>query len=271
MPPTCRIGPSYVPVEAAGANTRILDPLLVGLLDYFSFWIRLTLNDKLAEVQGPIDSNPILDACPAEHCFPWDHKGTFCRQHKVGDEMKVPLPGLWMWEEGATSTKEGATLWYAATQRTIKMSWVFPELQIPGYSGRSGLANAVSNAILKACDEGRHPDYGYGTDPAGTWILGSLNLHALDFVRGAHGALQGIPNSSVAGNGGVRGSDGAIQRFHPAYEATFQVVEKIEQRQFVLPDDVLVEGTVAINHGEDANDTTLVLERTIPGPDELVP
>lgn len=271
MAPTYRIGSSTVPVEAAGTNTRILDPLLLGLLDYFAFWIRLTLNDKLAEMGGPIDSNAITDACPSDHLFTWDHKSTFTRKHTINGVERVPLPGMWAWEESSTSTKEGATLWFGAVQRTIRLHWIFPELQVPGFGGRAGMQRAVGDALLQACDKGLHQDYGYNGDPAGTLILTSLGLHTLSFERGAPGRLEERPTASVVGNGGAPASSGAVQRFFPAYDCTLKVIELIGQRDIVLPDDALIEGRVTINHGEDANDTTLVLERTIPGPDELVP
>ncbi len=258
------IGNQTLPVPTSGANSRFRDPTIVGLLDYFAFWIREAISTKLAEMGGPVNSSPIIDACPSAHCFPWNHNSSFMRPHNVAGVMTVPLPGMWMWWTEATMGKQ-QTLWFDSSQRICTLHYIFPELQIPdGYNARSGLEAVALNAIQLACTEGRHPEYAPPNAAAGAWIPSVYNLIAFEFLKGSIGRLSQKPNNSITGNRGSSNSEGATQRFYPALEATISVQERIGRREPDPINDLLEETTIGLYHGDDADDGILILERIVP-------
>lgn len=272
MPSTWKVGSETIPLQTVSANAPHRDPTLVGLLDYLGFWIKTSLDTRLSEFQGPNDSSIISDACPTGHRFPWNHNGTFARPQKVDDAgtMSVPLPGLWAWVTSETATDEGATLLCEAVlSRVVRVDYIFPELQLPdGINARSGLINSIGRTIALALDQGRHASYGYGSDADGTPICQSLRLLGARFVSGEPKGIITRPTSSTAGAQGHARSDGAVQRFFPVYEATIHVLERVDPRAVVLPDDRLIEGTLTIAQGDDATDALDVLDRILsPAPD----
>lgn len=275
MPTTSAyVGPLLLPIESAGANSPILDPTIAGLLAYFRHWIRESLNAKLAEIQGPDDSTTVEDACPLGNTFPWNHNSSFMRKHVCADDPstpRVPLPGMWMWSEGEESTKEGATLWYEARVRNMKLHWIFPEVQIPnGFMARSGLAGAVGAAIHKACETWRHPTFTPAGAAAGASILTTLNLLGIEFQRGAEGRMSQAPSNLVGGNKGTSGGEGAVQRFFPTYEASIRVWERVGLWESDPVADALGDSALAINHGDSVADTDEVLQRILIAPDDLL-
>lgn len=264
---TWAVGTQTIPLPSVSANAPLRDPTLVGLLDYLGYWIKSALDTRLADLQGPESSSTITDACPTGHRFPWDHRGTFMRPQKTASDgtMSVPLPGLWAWIESDTTTDEGATLLCETVMnRVVRVDYVFPEVQLPdGISARSGLVTSVGRIIALALDQGRHPAYGYGSDADGTFITQSLRLMAARFVSGEPVGLIPRPTSSTAGAQGLARSDGAVQRFYPAYQARIHVMERIDPRALVLPDDRLSEMSVTIANGDDADDGLDILERVL--------
>lgn len=268
---TWQVGAESLPVAAAGDNIAWRDPTLVGLLDYFGFWIKHAIDDRLAELEGPTTSAAITDACPTGHRFPWNHNGSFMRPHKTAaGTMSVPLPGLWAWVVAETESDEGASLLYeGSVQREIKLCYVFPEVQLPdGFNARSGLMSSVARALQLAIQQRRHAVYGYESDANGTSILESLNLLGMRFQRGEPMLLGERPTN--AGGNGKRASEGAVLRFFPAYELTLQVLERIGVRDAVVPGDVMGDCTLDIDHGEDVTDATTVLQRVMLTPPDVI-
>lgn len=268
---TLYVGGQLLPLESAGANSPIHDPTIVGLLDYFGFWLRTSLSAKLSEMGGPTDSTAIADACPAAHLFPWNHGGAFMRQHQTGVGVTAaPLPGLWMWSESEEWSKEYSTIMFDAVERTVRLHWIFPQVQIPnGFDARSGLAAAAGRAIIAACSNGRHPSYGYGADAPGTSVLLSLGIQHMGFVRGQAGMMAPVPGAGANGQGRSQ-SEGTTQRFFPAYDATIQVVERVKVWEPDTIADAMHDNSVVISTGEVSDDTTEVLTVNLPSPADVL-
>lgn len=268
------VGPQLLPAETAGANSALRDPTIDGLLEFFAHWIRETCSDKIVEMQGPVSSAAVEDACPVTHLFPWNHNGTFMRKHACSDDPatpREPLPGLWIWEESVERSRTHDTLWYKAHERTLRLNWIFPMVQIPGgYAARSGLTAAVGRAILAACDHQRHPTFELNGSAPGAKVISAIgpNILGFYFERGAHGSMAPSPGSSVANNGGRAASEGAVQRFYPAFDATIKVVERVGEFESEYPDDVNQDGSLVISVGDNVADTVDVLERILIAPDD---
>lgn len=261
-------GGQLLPRAAAGTNSQWRDATLDGLLAYFAFWLRTTLSAKAAEMGGPVSSAAITDACPAANLFPFNHNGTFMRP--LAGASAAPLPGLWLWEESAEATKEGATLFHPVVLvRTLRLNWIFPEVQVPdGIAARSGIVSDALSTIAKACDEGFHPSYAPTGHPAGTAMHTALSLLGFSFVRGQYGAMAPKPNGASVRDG--RASDeGVAQRHFPALDATIRVHERIGNWEAVVPDDTLGDSTLTIEHGDSTADTIEILERVLTAPDDL--
>jgi hypothetical protein len=271
--PSWVVGSETLPVAAAGANAAWRDPTLVGLLAYFGHWLKYSLDTRLAELQGPEDSDEITDACPVAHRFPWDHNGTFMREHKTAaGTMSVALPGLWAWCTGEVESDEGASLLYEGTlQREIRVHYVFPEVQIPdGYNARSGLLASVGRALNLAVRLRRHPTFSYGIHPANASIEEMLNIQGMRVVRGDQGRIGVRPAGGTTGGQGRARDEGSAQRFFPAYEMQLQVFERIYQRNRVVPDDVMGDSTLTIANGESVADATDILERVLLAPSDVI-
>lgn len=264
-------GGRLFPIESAGTNSAIEDGVVMGLLSYFGFWLKAGLDAKLSEMQGPTTSAAVEDACPVENRFPWDHNGTFMRPHNTGETSPaVALPGLWLWEESAERTREGATLWndYAIV-RTLRMHWVFPQVQIPGgFAARSGLLTEASRIIAKACFEKRHPSYTPTGSAAGTSIVNALGILGLELVSATPGRLSVLPSGGTAGNLGRPGNEGVVQRFYPALNVALRTWERVGEWLADATADKMQDGSILIRAGDNTADTADLLERVVIAPDD---
>jgi len=262
-------GSQLLPVEQSGTNSALRDPTLDGLLAFFGHWLKFGLDSKLSELQGPTSSAAIEDACPAAHRFPWNHNGTFMRAHNTGEAAPASvLPGLWIWEEGSERSKEGATLWHSdTTLRTLRLNWVFPQVQIPdGFAARSGLIAAAQRLLAKACFEKCHATHEPAGWAAGTTVTRALNLIGLELQRSSETRLAVLPSGGTAGNLGRPGNEGAVQRFYPCLDATIRVWERVGVWERAVPEDVLQDSTITIAVGDNTADTIDLLERAAIAP-----
>jgi hypothetical protein len=259
---TTGVGPLTLPIPTTGTNSDLDDVTLVGLLDYLAFWLRLTLNSKLAEQGGPTTAGAITDACPTSHLFPWHHQGTFVRPLPGGGS--VPLPGMWAWEESAEPTDEFATLLYDVVKRVITVQYIFPELTAPkGVVGRNGLLAAAMRTFANAAEWGRHPTYGFDGEAVNTPIATSCDWRHWRF-KGSKQVLEAsLPGTGSTSQAATRAA-GAEKRFYPSLLATFEVWERVSLRTASVADD-MVPGTTTIQIVDDSiSDNALdVMERTL--------
>lgn len=270
---TSTVGPETLPLPVAGTDSALRDETIVGLLDYLAFWLRTDLSDKLAEMGGPTTSAAIIDACPAENLFPWDHGGTFMRVHPSTGATTAPLPGMWAWEVSCEPADDYATLLHRSVfRREIRVHYVFPLVQIPdGFNARSGLMSSVGRAFMRAGHFGSHTSYGYDGAPAGEPIWRTLQWRAFQFVKCEPGRIAVMPSGAAQNTGGRPGNEGHVQRFYPALSSTWHVWERVEPKQAAYPDDAMQDGTFTILTGDDVGDTTEILDRVLIGPDDLAP
>lgn len=263
---TTGVGPLVLPVPTTGANSDLDDPTLVGLLAYLGFWVRLTLNDKLAEQGGPTVAGAIADACPSSHLFPFDHQGTFVRP--LPGETAAPLPGLWAWDESSESTTEYATLLYEVVKRTITVQYIFPELTSPkGVVGRNGVLAAVMRTFAKAAEWGKHPTFGHDGDVVGTPIQNSCGWRYWQFKSAKQTTAASVPGSASSSQSSQRAA-GAEKRFFPSLLATFEVWEQIGLQEPDAADDA-IDGDLGIQIVDDSiSDDALPLMERVLDPDD---
>jgi hypothetical protein len=260
MADTSLVGGRTIPVPAGGTDSQLGDPTLLGLLDHLGFALKEGLDTKLSEMRGPVTSAAITDACPTANRFPWDHGGSFARN--TPGENTPPIPALYAWE--TSSRFMPLTLYWDCLERQIKVQYIFPELQVPsGNSARHGLMSDVARIFAKATERYmRHDSYGYGSDADGTPLFRSIGVLAIRMNEGQYGRLEAIPSGSSAANGRSNAA-GTIQRFFPAYEATFTVWERIEPRNAEIPGDVMGDSTLTIAVDAEGDGLDL-LERILP-------
>jgi hypothetical protein len=259
------IGSQTLPLEAGGVDSPISDPRAVGFLSYFGFWIKQALDTKLAEMGGPTASGAYTDACPVPYRFAWNHCGNFMRPHPADGTMQVPLPGLWIWCERTVPSQRYSTLLYRAYEHTYRLNYIFPPLAIPdGYNARSGLTATIGNALMVACDKGRHPLYGYGADADGTPLVVSLDLMAFDYVGGVPGMFEPTPTTGKNGKG-RGGAVGAEIQFYPAYDMTFTVVDRVGDWVSDPVADAMPDVLVSIEESE-----LEILERVLVAPEDTL-
>lgn len=223
MADTNTVGSLALPIAAGVIDDALDDPTLLGLLAYVGHWLKESLDAKLAQQNGPAVEGAILDACPVEHRFPWNHGGAFMRP--LPATGKPPLPGLWAYEQQATQREE--TMYWSAIERTIVVQYIFPELVSPsGMSRRSGLMGAVSRIMAKAFERGREASFGYDGAPLGQPLFRSLGVQSIGLVSCKPGHIEVIPGGMAQGTGRTNTS-GTVHRFYPSVEATVRVVERI--------------------------------------------
>lgn len=259
MSDVSQVGPQTLPVPLGGTDSALQDLTLVGLLDCLGFVLKADLDGKLGEMRGPVDGNPIADACPVAHRFPWNHEDTFTRP--LPGETTEPLPALYAWEE--SSERVQGTLVHDFIKRKITVQYIFPELQLPwGASARHGLAATVERSFAKAADRFfRIAGYGFGGAPDGTPLWQTINVTRIVFVGGQPGRLEPKPSGSSSGAGRSNAA-GHIQRAYPCFQGVFHVLERIEKPTEVYEDFAKnVTGTIALGTDDDGLD---ILSRVIP-------
>jgi hypothetical protein len=258
---TSYVGPTLLPLATAGANSAIRPALEVGILDFAGFLAKTAADAKLAEMGGPVTSAAITDACPAAHRFPWDHSGTFMRPLPAevalaaseGRQPLPPLPAMYCWVTQTVPTAMGATPTRSCLEHTVRLDYIFPQLQIPGgFDARSGLVRAIGDQLARYfgptyCT--RHPSYGYGSDADGTPLYRSLRCFDIVATRVSYRPKAVAPTGSSQGNVGRPGNEGHVQRFFPCFELELRAIVPVEPPQPVEPDDVLGDTLVTMNVG----------------------
>lgn len=213
------VGGLSLPIDAGVASTALADPAVVALADYIGYWLRLTLNAKLANMGGPTDLTGQVynNACPSTNVYTYDPQQFWVRN---------PKPALYVWWNGR-STRARGTLVYDFRERELDILWVFSETHAPdGDDMRAGLPAAVDATIWRAHSRGSHPSYGYNGAAPGTPIYRSMGVDAWEYTEGVAGSLVPVP-ASDARVGGV--GDGQVVRYHPALKGKVVVRERVYQ------------------------------------------
>ena len=258
------VGPQALPVAAGAANESLDDTTLDGLLAYLRHWLKASLDAKLAQQGGPETSAAITDACPEDHVFAWNHRGTFVRKDEAGTK---PLPGLWAWEESQESTSEYATLLYEVVRREIRVHYIFPEVMLPkGYNARDGLMPTVARVFAKAAERGKHSTFGYAGADEGTPIWESCGWRHWEYVGGRFEPAAMLPGNTRSAASAR--AEGAEKRFYPSFLATFRIWERIGLQEPTAA-DAIADGSLVIQIANDDDETALALmERVLESSDD---
>jgi hypothetical protein len=250
---TSLVGGQLLPIPTGGQDSDLVDHGVSGILSYLAHYLRSDLNTKLAEMRGPATVAPITDVAPASRLFPFDHEGTWARVVGSGPTPKPPAlaqPAMWAWATASRPNKAHSTLVFDAIERTVFVEWIFPELQVPdGMGNRAGLQQAVAAVFHKAYSRNRHDTWAYNGQAAGLEVHVALGLMGWSIVECTAGRLQPKPRPVQRA-----GEDGFVKRFHPCVKARLELIERVQGRSAVIPDDVLQDATFdfAINDGNDS-------------------
>lgn len=245
---TYQVGGLEIPLPTAG-DLAITDPVLVKLVDYLAYWITYGLGAK-GVLQRPTEITNVL---PAGNRFYYDPRGTWVRDPK-------PAFYLW-WPDGQKSKKTSRGIAQAFRERELRLLYILADVQWPdGARIYSGLADAVDAIMHQASEEGRHPLYGYGTDPTGTPIAHSIarpGAFEWEYAGGQPRFLVPRPSPSErqSANGG-----GVIVRGYPVLEGTIMVRERIDGDDDAL--ELLEDVPVGIT-----TEGVTILEGWLPAPD----
>tara|TARA_B100001123_G_scaffold393807_1_gene474065 strand:- start:554 stop:1351 length:798 start_codon:yes stop_codon:yes gene_type:complete len=249
------VGGLALPVNPGELNSELVDPTVRGMLDYLAFWLNYTLSPKLSNIQGTS-----AVAVPANNRYPFDPDTVFVRE---------AVPALYVW--GTTSKYDEWTLVWGMRTRTINVMYVFDPLHTPkGVTVRHGLENAVDATFARACDWGRHREYGYNGDPPNTPIAKSVGWKRWDYQQFASGLIWKIPTGAGGGAGGGsfgNTNDGSDRRGYPSVRGTFAVQQLIGGDQLLDPQDVATDIAVTIETGDNTADTVTIREGILPAPD----
>lgn len=258
MDPAIDVGGLALPVPAGTGDAHIVDPSVSGLLDFGAYLIKWALDQRLTQLQGPTNGNPITDACPTANRYPFNPETT---------HVRLPKPALFAWWDGDSQVSQWTTI-YGVRKRTIKLLYLFPEVVLPGgMTARAGLPAVVDACFAKLANERYHPDYGYDGAPDGTDIATSLNLIDLRYTGGQQGMMFEVPGNTTVADQGKTG--GHVQRGYPSLLGSFQVWEKVGVTAGVDPTDVALDTLVDIRTNEqgDLSDTMLIHSGYLPATD----
>jgi hypothetical protein len=236
-----RVGSLEMPVPQGAALETFSDPTLEVLLAFLGKWLKSELDSKLSQL-----TPTSADACPVANRYPYNPEDTFVRN---------PSPALYAWEE--SSKVEPWTLRWDVMVRRIRVMYVFEELVKPfGFMARHGLMSAVAKTFAKASERRRKSDFQHEDDPLGWPISLSLNLLDWKMTEGQQGFLQAIPSGGDL--------DRQVRRGYPAYQAIFEVTERIDQRTI---SELLADGVISIETGDHTGSTIEFMERIAEAPD----
>jgi len=248
---TSPVGALTLPVPVGAANSKLSDPFVDGLLDYLAFFIKNSLDAKLATLIG----TP-ADAVPTTNRFTYDP------DEPQGQFVKLPTPALFVWWTGESEVRS-LSMHFDFLIRQIHALYVFEELpREVEMAKRAGLLHAVNATFAKAAERQRHPSYGYNSFPVGTPLFGSLGVDP-DTV--AFRYLGGKPERFGIDND-KRGRRDQAGRTYPAIRGRFEVHERVEQDTMEVGDALGdVELTINATGGEAPPAEHMV--RYLPAPD----
>lgn len=243
---TAALGGLTLPVAAGASLSTLDDPVLSLLSDYFAWWIKQSLDAKLA-VQSPTSA----DACPTANRFLYDPGEYWVRN---------PVPALYVWSD--RGERVDGTMVYSMRRRSVRLMYVFQELVVPtGANARRGLISAVEAAILEACERKGHESYSYGGGVAGRPVMhyvASPGMWTFEYASGNHGYVWPVGEER-----------GQVQRAYPALQASIDVLERMSSVEMTSPADDRGDLTVTIRTNENGDMTDIVdfMTRYLPAED----
>lgn len=236
-----KVGSLDLPVPQGAALETFRDPTLQALMAYLGKWLQTELNSKLAQL-----TPTSADACPEDNRYPYNPEDTFVRNG---------FPALYVWEESAQL--QPWTIRWEVLVRKIRVMYIFEELVKPhGIQARHGLMGAVAKTFAKASERRRHSNFQWDNDPQGWPLSFSLNVLDWKMLEGQQGFLQAIPSGGDA--------ERQVRRGYPAFQATFEVTERIDQRTI---EELLADGVISIDTGDHTGDVIEFMERIAEAPD----
>jgi hypothetical protein len=250
------IGPLRIPLRSNGYPSPISDPTITGFLDYFRFWIRHGLGQKIGD---PNDTQP--DALPEEHLFDFDPGDNWTRL--LNSDGDPALPALFLWQ-AASSKPEQHTIVRHKRTRTFRIMYVAKPIDGPeGSPVFSGLGSAIDAILTKAYARGRHPHYGYNGSARGTSITESLNLLGWSYEGGQPGMMAPVPGTSPR----IGGPSGGNQvQYFPAMLGAMTVVELVEDDEQTTDGPQDIPFDIRINDPANPDGPLSILDRTLESP-----
>lgn len=250
------IGPLRLPIRSEGYPSTISDPTITGFLDYFRFWIRHGLGQKIGD---PNETQP--DPLPAEHLFDFDPGDTWVRIED--DDEAQMLPALYIWQAAASKPEQHTIARYKRT-RSLRIMYVAKPIFGPeGSPVFSGLGAAIDAILTKAYARGAHPHYGYNGSSRGTTIRESLNLLGWSYDGGQPGMTAPVPGTSPRIGGP---SGGNVVQYYPAMLGAMTVVELVEDDEPNTTDPQDIPFDIRINDPADPDGPLSFLDRTLESP-----
>lgn len=243
---TSLVGALDLPVSAGAAGTRLADPTVRGLADFFAFALRKDMNAKLTALLGMS-----ADACPTTNIYWWDPDTHFVRES---------FPALYLWWPGASRIIP-KTMLYADRERELSGMYVFEETVAPtGLRARSGLLATVDASLAKAWQRGRYADYTPLVAGAyeGQSLAKALNIQTWEYLGGHQGRMLAQVPESSANPGGA--AEGHLKRGYPALSFRVSVIERIAADD-VDSDMSDADATFTFQHAEDPQNPIDVLQR----------
>lgn len=243
---TSHVGALDLPITAGPTGSRLADPAVRGLADFFCFSLRQDLNAKLTALLGMS-----ADACPTANVYWWDPDTHFVWES---------LPALYLWWPG-TSRVFQKTMVYADRERELSGMYVFEETLAPaGLRARSGLLAAVDASLSKASQRGRYASHtpAIAGAYAGQSVAKALGLVSWEYLGGQQGKMIAQMPESSANPGGA--AEGHRKRGYPALSFRVLVNERIgaDETDSTMSD---ADATFTIRHADDPQDPIDVLER----------
>lgn len=243
------VGPIDIPLAAGSAGERIADPSIDALLSYLGFWLKDSLDARLANLVGTSS-----DACPTANRF------AFNPTNPRANHVRLPVPALFIWWDGGSKIERLTSL-YDYRYRELQALYVCPELpQTAEMVRREGMMSVVDAAFHKAAERQRHPSFSYGGGPSGDMLptaVASLELMSFEYQGGKPGRF-GIDQHETGTRKDKSGRD------YPALYGVFTVRERIEQD---TPEELAGDVEAIISAAEGGDEVVEIMTRYLPGPD----
>lgn len=250
------VGAIDLPVAAGAVGDKISDPIVDAILDFASFYIKNSLDDKLKNI---LPAGLITDAVPVANRF------DFSPLEPRGLQVTLPVPALFVWWEGDSRMVE-MTVLHKYRVRVLELLYVFPELpKMAEMARRIGLISVVDAAMHKMSYRQLNDAYAYKTNPTSMGI--SQALAPIDVVDWSYNGGSPGRFGIDEGVGAERRAKKNSGRDYPALRGSFTVHERIQPKTLQDPEDVLHDSPFGIYGAGEGTETTFIMDRVLTAPD----